>query len=164
MYLINLKKISHLFFIFIFFFSFSSLARSSASIEIENAWSPEAPPAVKVMAGYMKINNHGNKDIKILSAKSTLFKKVEIHKSEMKNGMMRMTKQNNLLIKANNHIELKPGGLHMMLMGKLKAIKSDSVIPVSIKFNNGETIHINLKVKNSNRSQMKCGSGKCGSM
>ena len=27
-----------------------------------------------------------------------------------------------------------------------------------------ETIQINLKVKSDNRPQMKCGSGKCGSM
>ena len=137
---------------------------AASSIKIENAWSPEAPPVVKVMAGYMKINNLSNKDIKIQSAKSSLFNKVEIHLTEMKNGMMRMTKQENLIIKAKGHIELKPGGLHMMLMGKLTAVKSGSTIPVSIKFDNNETIQINLKVKSDNRPQMKCGSGKCGSM
>ena len=142
----------------------NSAYASASSLEIKNAWSPDAPPVVKVMAGYMKIYNHSNKDIKIKSAKSNLFKYVEIHLSELKNGMMRMRKQENLNIKAKSHVELKPNGLHMMLIGKLKAIKTGSIIPVTLSFDNGETIQVKLKVKNNNRPQMKCGSGKCGSM
>jgi len=143
---------------------FINTVTAASAIKIENAWSPEAPPVVKVMAGYMKINNLSNKDIKIQSAKSSLFNKVEIHLSEMKNGMARMTKQENLVVKAKSHIELKPGELHMMLMGKLKPVKTGSIIPVILTLDNGEKIHIKLKVKSGNRSQMKCGSGKCGSM
>ena len=142
----------------------ANTAFAASSISVENAWSPEAPPIAKVMAGYMKINNISNKDVKIKSAKSALFKNVEIHRTEMKDGMMRMIKQENLKIEAKGHIELKPGGLHMMLMGKLNPVKSGSMIPVTLTLDNGETIAINLKVKNDNQPQMKCGSGKCGSM
>lgn len=150
----------------IFFVSFvlNNTAFAANSINIENAWSPEAPPVAKVMAGYMKINNSSNKDVQIKSAKSALFKNVEIHRTEMKDGMMSMIKQKNLKIKANDHIELKPGGLHMMLMGKLMPVKSGSMIPVTLTFDNAEIININLKVKIDNPPQMKCGSGKCGSM
>lgn len=157
-----IKKIKNCLFVFIFLMS--TAAHAKTAIKIENAWSPEAPPVTKVMAGYMKINNISNKDVKIKSIKSNFFKRVEIHLTEMKSGMMRMTKQENLTIKEKSYIELKPGGLHMMLMGKLKPVKSGSTIPVSLSFDNGETIKINLKVKSNNRPQMKCGSGKCGSM
>ena len=141
-----------------------SSANAASSIKIENTWSPEAPPVVKVMAGYMKIHNLSNKNIKIQSAKSSLFNKVEIHLTQMKNGMMNMAKQENLNIEAKSHVELKPGGLHMMLMGKLKPISKGSVIPVTLTFDNGEIINVNLKVKNKNNPQMNCGAGKCGSM
>lgn len=137
---------------------FINTSNAADSITIENTWSPEAPPVVKVMAGYMKINNLGNKDIKVISAESDLFKRVEIHLSEMKNGMMRMTKQDNLLIKANSYIELKPGGLHMMLMGKLKPITLGAIIPVTLTFNNNKKIKIKLKVKTDEKPHMKCGS------
>ena len=156
MHLFKLVFITSLFFI--------GSANAENSIKIENTWSPEAPPVVKVMAGYMKIHNLSDKNIKIQSVKSNLFNKVEIHLTQMKNGMMNMIKQESLNIKAKNHIELKPGGLHMMLMGKLKPISKGSVIPVTLTFDNGEIININLKVKNNNSPQMKCGSGKCGSM
>lgn len=144
-------SVSRIFFVFLFLMSNANAANS---LKIENAWSPEAPPVTKVMAGYMTISNLSNKDIKIQSAKSNLFKYVEIHLSEMKDGMMRMVKQENLSIKAKSHIELKQGGLHMMLMGKLKPIKTGSVITVILMLDNGESININLAVKNNNEPQM----------
>ena len=134
--------------------SLINTVNAANSISIENAWSPEAPPVTKVMAGYMKINNHSGNDLKITSAKSALFKRVEIHLTEMKNGMMSMVKQENLNIKAKSHIELKPGGLHMMLMGKLKPINKGSKIPVTLTLNNGETVQINLIVKIDNEPQV----------
>ena len=135
------------------FLSLINTVNASNSISIENAWSPEAPPVAKVMAGYMKINNHSNQSIKIKSAKSNLFQQVEIHLTKMKNGMMTMVKQENLSIKAKSHIELKSGGLHMMLMGKLEQIAKGSTIPVTLTFDNGEEIEVNLLVKKDDKSK-----------
>jgi len=138
------KNLSTSLFFSLFLFT---AANAASSINIENAWSPEAPPVAKVMAGYMKMNNLSQKDIKLTSAKSSLFKRVEIHLTEMDKGMMRMIKQDNLNIKAQSFIELTPGGLHMMLIGKLKAVKAGSTIPVTLQFDNGEQLEIKLYVK-----------------
>ena len=156
----NNKKLSLISLVFMFMVN---TATASNTIQIENAWSPEAPPVVKVLAGYMKINNLSNKDIKIKKVKSALFERVEIHLTEMKNGMMKMVKQENLNIKAKGSVELKPGGLHMMLIGKSQPVKAGSIIPLTITFDNGETQKVNLKVKDDKKPTMKCGS-KCGSM
>ena len=51
-------------------------------------------------------------------------------------------------------VELKSGGLHMMLMGKLKPIKTGSVIPVTLTLDNGETVNLKLKVKVSDELEM----------
>jgi periplasmic copper chaperone A len=131
-----------------------SAANADSSLKIENAWSPEAPPVAKVMAGYMKINNISNKDVKIKSAKTKLFKTVEIHLTQMKDGMMSMVKQENLTVKANNYIELKSGGLHMMLIGKLKPITKGMSIPVTLTLSTNEKINIILKVKIDNKPAM----------
>lgn len=161
--MILIKLLNRIFFVFLFLIS---TANAADSLTIENAWSPEAPPVAKVLAGYMKINNLSNKDIKIKSVKSNLFERIEIHNTEMKDGMMKMVKQENLTIKANANVELKPGGLHMMLIGKRKLITAGSLIDVTLTFDNGDTITQNLMVKNDEQPQMKCGSmsgSKCGS-
>lgn len=143
----NLIRIS-----FVFLFLVSS-AYSADSIKVKDAWSPEAPPVAKVMAGYMKINNPTNKDIKIKSIKSDLFNRVEIHLTEMKNGMMSMVKQNNLNIKAKSQVELKPGGLHMMLIGRKQPVIKGSVITVTLTFDNGEKTNIDLIVKDEAQTE-----------
>ena len=149
-----------------------SSANAAGQIKIENAWSPEAPPVAKVLAGYMTITNLGDKDIKITAANSNLFKHVEIHATKMKNGMMSMIRQDNLTIPANGKVTLKPGDLHMMLIGKQKPVKAGSIIPLTLSFDNGETVSIELNVITESKPQMmkcgskcgaKCGTNKCGS-
>lgn len=132
----------------------SNVAYAENSLKIDNTWSPAAPPVAKVMAGYMTISNNSQHAIKVSTAKSPLFKNVEIHLTKMENDMMRMVKQEHLNIPANTKVELKPGGLHMMLIGKLKPIKTGSSIPVTISFDNGESINITLAVKENNEPQM----------
>jgi hypothetical protein len=145
------KIVSRIFLINVFLIS---SVHAASAIKIDNAWSPEAPPVAKVMAGYMTIHNLGAKDTQIKSAKSTLFKRVEIHLTEMDNGMMRMIKEDNLTIPAKSAVELKPGGLHMMLIGKLKDVKAGSAIPVTVTFANGEHVEIKLMVKLDDIPQM----------
>lgn len=140
--------------IFIASLLLTNIAYAASSLRIDNAWSPAAPPVANVMAGYMTINNTSKHAVKITAAKSPLFKTVEIHLTAMKNGMMTMIKQENLNIPANGKVELKPGSLHMMLIGKLKPIKTGSSIPVTISFDNGESSNINLLVKEDNEPQM----------
>jgi len=130
------------------FLSVCSSAYAENTIEIDDAWSPEAPPVVKVMAGYMVIKNKLNSDITIKSASSPLFNRVEIHLTEMKDGIARMVKQENLTIKANQSVELKPNGLHMMLMGRKQPISKGSKIPVTLVFNNNISHTVKLSVKN----------------
>jgi hypothetical protein len=124
-----------------------NIAYATETLVIKNAWSPEAPPVARVMAGYMKIINNSDHDLQIVSAKSVLFNKVEIHLMDMKGGMMRMIKQDKLPVKAHGQVELKPGVLHMMLIGPKKPIKSGSVIPVTLILNNHEKVSVELKVK-----------------
>ena len=133
---------------------FTTTVQATESVKVTNAWSPEAPSVTKVMAGYMQIHNNSDKDIKIISAKSPLFDRVEIHLTKMKNGMMSMIKQENLTIPAHKIVELKPGGLHMMLMGRKQEIKSGSTIAVTLTFDNGENINVTLNVKEARQEEL----------
>lgn len=119
----------------------------AATLTFENAWSPEAPPVAKVLAGYMKINNISNKEVKIVSANSKFFKRVEIHLTKSRDGMMTMVKQDTLPIAAKGQVELKAGGLHLMLIGPKKSFRNGSVIPLNIKLNNKEILKLKLAVK-----------------
>jgi len=72
-----------------FFISYAS-AHTSGGIAVENAWVREAPPNTKVLAAYLKIQNHTAKKRSISAVTSTQFEKIEIHLSTNIDGVVKM--------------------------------------------------------------------------
>ena len=74
-------------------------------------------------AAYLKITNNGVSDDRLIAAKATIAKRVEIHSMEMDDGVMRMRAlDGGLAIDAGESVTLAPGGLHIMLMGLTTAL------------------------------------------
>lgn len=110
---------------------------STETIQIDDAWVREAPPNVSMLAGYANITNNSDEDRTITSAKSDHFKMVEIHKTIVKDGVAKMRRQNNLIIRAGKTLELKPGSYHLMLMHPTTELKLNDEVKVTITTNNG---------------------------
>ncbi len=73
---------------------------------------------IQSSSAYVTIANNGAADDLLLSVKSIIANKVEIHTMGMLDGVMRMRHvDGGLLIKAGEKLALAPGGLHIMLMG-----------------------------------------------
>jgi len=87
----------------------------AASLIIDDAWSPLAPPG-RMMAGFMTLENQGADAIVLTGAESPRFGRVEIHTMTMDDGVMRMRKLESLEIPAGETVLLAPSGLHLMLM------------------------------------------------
>ncbi len=127
---------------------------AASDIVVSQAWSPEAPPVASVMAGYMILKNTGNKMITIESANSDLFDKVEIHRTEMKNGMMTMQQQSHLPLPAGKTVTFKAGGLHLMLIGKRQPLQAGDHIPLTLRFSNQQKLTVLLPVKKPDNNTM----------
>jgi len=61
--------------------------------------------------------------------------------------MMRMIKQDKLVIPAGKQVELAPGGLHMMLMKPKHPIKNGDKLQVTFELDNGETAEVSFVVR-----------------
>ncbi len=101
---------------------------------IDNAWIREAPPVVKVLAGFMSISNPADKTVVLTSAESPLFEKIELHRSILENGMARMERQKQVEIPAGGKLELSPGGLHLMLVNPKQPLKAGDTVEIIVKF------------------------------
>ncbi len=106
------------------------------SLTINNAWSPEAPPTARVMAGYMDIHNNGNKEILVEKVTSPQFKTIEIHRTVEKNGMSMMVWQPHVHVPAGKVTKLEPGGKHLMLMHPVKRLKAGDKIKLILYLSN----------------------------
>ncbi|MBI3713208.1 MAG: copper chaperone PCu(A)C [Burkholderiales bacterium] len=79
----------------------------------------------------------------ILTRIVCLTRSVEIHSMEMEGDMMKMREIKDLPLPAGKTIELKPGGMHIMLFGLKKAVKE------------GEKIKLNLTVEDNNKKRQQ---------
>lgn len=122
-------------------------AHGPAAVTFSDITVPEAPPTAAVMAAYMQIKNNTSEDKTINQVNSPQFKRVEIHKMNMANGMMNMKKLDRLTIKAQQAIVLESGGIHVMLIKPLRPLKHNDPVTLTFKFASGESTMINTRVQ-----------------
>ena len=120
-------------------------ASAFAELQFSDAWIKNLPPSVPVRAGYMTMRNPGPDALSVVSVRSEAFDSVEIHRSFMQDGMMRMEPVDRIDIEANASVKLEPGGLHLMMMMP-KAISPDDEILVFIKLDDGSEQSLNMTV------------------
>lgn len=133
--------------IFILLVLSTSSGYAGENIRITNAWISEAPPTAKALAGYMEIHNSSDKPVFLRSITSDWFEQSEFHKTEIHEGMARMTPVPRITIKPDSKVVFEPGGLHLMLINPGRAIKAGNTVPMTLHFTNNNTLAFKAKVK-----------------
>lgn len=118
----------------------------TGALQYEDAWIREAPPGMQMMAGYVTIQNNGDKDAVILSAASEAFMDIEMHKTEVTDSTARMIEQENLPIPAGGSLELSPGGYHLMLMMPSTPLKVGDKVKLDFSLEGGSTDNVEFEV------------------
>jgi copper(I)-binding protein len=108
-----------------------------ADLKIDHTWIQNLPPTVPVRAGYMSISNTGSEAVSILSVSSDAFSNVEVHQTIMQDGMMHMEQVPALTIEPNSQLDLKPGGIHLMLMQPLEPTRPGDKIRITFELSDG---------------------------
>jgi len=140
-------------------FSTASWANNAADIEVKNPFAREVPPGAPASASFMMLKNNSGKAIKIISAESDIAKVVELHTHTNDNGVMRMRKIDFIEIPANGMTELKPGGLHIMLIGPKEPLKASQTIEVKLNYADGSSETVAMPVKSLMGMGMKMNHG-----
>lgn len=122
-------------------------AYAAEPVAIRQPWSRPAQAGMNGV-GFMTIVNSGKTPITLKSAASPAAGKVEIHQSAMANGVMTMRRQDNgVVIPAGGQVALAPGGYHLMLLGLKQAQGVGQKVPVTLVFDNGRKIQVELAVQ-----------------
>ncbi|MEN3028882.1 MAG: copper chaperone PCu(A)C [Aquificaceae bacterium] len=122
---------------------FGGAVFAQPKIEVKDAWVREVPPTSKMSAAYMIIENKGNQPDKLVDAKNNASEITELH--ETMEGKMRKVKA--IEVPANGKTELKPGGLHVMLINLKKPLKEGETVELVLKFEKSGEIKVNAPVK-----------------
>lgn len=109
-------------------------AYAEANIAIENAWIRASTPGQKVGAAYMTIKSSEN--VEMVYAETSRAGSVEMHSMTMQNGVMKMRMLESLAVKANQPVNLAPGGLHLMLFDLNAPLKAGEKVSFRLCFKN----------------------------
>ena len=115
-------------------------------VAIMNAWVREAYLGAKVNAGYMTLINVEAEDVTLVKVESDLFGKVEIHEMAMVDGLMIMRELTYLVIPSNGQTQLKPGGMHLMLMEPRHDLTTGQQVDMTLTFKSGTKQTVSVEV------------------
>lgn len=118
---------------------------ANAEIKVDDAWVRLLPPTVKTTAAYMRLNS--DQADKLQSVTTDVADRVEMHNSSMEDGVMSMEQVKDISLPPNQDVELKPHGLHLMVMGLKQALQDGQEIEFTLHFKNAGDTQVNAKVK-----------------
>lgn len=116
-------------------------------LEVTDGWVRQGPPAAKVLAAYMTLNNPGAQAIVISGASSPQFGSVEIHRTEIVDGVARMIPQEQLKIPPGGHVTLKPGGLHFMLIDARQPLPAGAKVRIDLRLDADTRMAVEVPVR-----------------
>jgi copper(I)-binding protein len=96
--------------------------------------------------GFMKLVNQGAAD-RLLSASATVCERIEMHTMRIEGDVMRMRQLDTIELPAGKTVELKPGGLHLMLVGLKAPLKAGESFPLKLKFEHAGQLTVEVKVE-----------------
>jgi len=113
---------------------------------IANAWVRPAAEGTN-SAAYMTIHNHTSRTDTLISISSEAAAMAEVHESYEEEGMAGMRSAGELVIQPGNHLELKPGSFHIMLMQVRRQLVSEDSLRLSLQFAGAGTKEVTAVVK-----------------
>jgi hypothetical protein len=127
-------------------FSAGVLAGAADNVSVQDPYVRLAPPNAPATGAFMVIKNNGDKDIKVLKADNPASKVTELHTHINDGGVMKMRPVPSIDIKAKEEAVLKPGSLHVMMIGLKAPMKEGDVVPITLSFDDGSTKQVDAKV------------------
>ena len=122
-------------------------AGAAEPISARDAWVRAAPPGVTVLAGYLTLENHGATPRALLGVSSPQFQSVEMHRTEVKDGVASMSAQTRLEIPAHGTLHFAPNGYHLMLMDLRQPLQPGGQVELRLRFDAGAPLLVHAPVR-----------------
>ncbi|KQZ06502.1 hypothetical protein ASD21_02390 [Caulobacter sp. Root1455] len=119
----------------------------AGGIEVRRPWTRPAQAGMNGV-GYLTLANVGAKPVKLVAVESPAAKSATIHQSSMAGGVSSMRPvTGGLTIAPGASVVFAPGGYHLMLMGLTKAQALGGKVPLTLVFDGGRKLRIDLSVE-----------------
>lgn len=123
--------------------------KQGATLKFLDVWARKTMSSNGNSAVYMRISNPTDRQLVIVDASApAIADSTELHESFVdEQGISRMTSIDKIVIPANSEVELKPGGIHVMLFGLKKSLKEGDKFTLYIKLDNMDSSAFEVEVR-----------------
>jgi len=119
----------------------------AGGIEVRRPWTRPAQAGMNGV-GYLTVANVGAKPVKLMAVETPAARSATIHQSSMAGGVSSMRAvTGGLTIAPGAKLEFAPGGYHLMLMGLKSAQTLGGKVPLTLVFDGGRKMRIDLSVE-----------------
>jgi copper(I)-binding protein len=121
---------------------------SIGTLQIGNPWTRATPKGSTVAGAYMKITNQGSAPDRLVGGSAAVAGRFEVHSMVMEQGVAKMRPvEGGLEIKPGETVELKPGSLHVMLMGLKQPLEKGQKVKGTLQFEKAGKVEIEYAVE-----------------
>jgi copper(I)-binding protein len=107
---------------------------AAGELSVAGAWSRSTPPGAKVGVIYFTLVNDTKKSDRLLKLSTPVASGVEVHRTEVLDGIARMREVAVLHVDAGQTLEFGPGGLHVMLTGLRRPLVAGAGFELTMLF------------------------------
>lgn len=115
---------------------------------VHEGWVRLPPAAMPMMAGFGRIRNDCAEPATVVAASSPAFASVELHRTQVVDGVSRMRHVPELRIAPGEAAVLEPGGLHLMLMRPHAPLEAGGKVVVELELSDGRKLRGEFEVRN----------------
>jgi copper(I)-binding protein len=131
-------------------------ASARAQVTVSGAWARGTVEGQKTGGAFMQLKSADGTTL--VGAESPLAGAVEVHEMRMEGSTMRMRAVPKLEVPAGQAVDLKPGGVHLMLMNLKAPLKAGESVPIRLRFQGKDGKRQEVEVKAEVRD-LTAGSG-----
>ncbi len=131
----------------IFALALGAALGQEAGVSVRDAWVRESPPGMAMMAGYMALRNNTSQSQVLVSASSSGFQTVMIHRTVVKDGVAGMVHASRVELTPKASLVFAPGGYHLMLMNPKRTLRAGDRIEISLEFRGGLVVPVAFEVR-----------------
>ena len=119
------------------------------AIAVGYPWTRATPKGATVAGGYMTISNKGSTPDRLVGGSVAVAGRFEVHSMAMEQGVakMRPVEGGGLEIKPGETVELKPGSLHVMLLGLKQPLEKGQKVKGTLEFEKAGKVDIEFAVE-----------------
>lgn len=117
------------------------------ALTIGHPWARATVGTSRPGGAYLTVTNKGAEADRLIGAECAIAERVELHRSGMEGGMMRMTPVEAIEVPAGGKVALEPGGYHLMLLGLKQPLSAGTKVPLTLVFEKAGRVAVEVSVE-----------------